>query len=103
MRNIVHTLLIIGMLALTSCAAGKPPFMSESDWSIQQKLMAELAEYHDLRIVVSGGRVYLDGEVPNVPDRNRAVAAAQEAKGVTGVVENLFLTEVGADGPDPYE
>lgn len=103
MRTIMHTLLIMGILALTACVGGKPPFVSDSDWAIKEKLLAELAEYRDLRISVSGGRVYLEGEVPNVPDRNRAFAAAKATEGVNSVMENLYLTEVGSNGPDPFE
>lgn len=104
MRKIMYTLLIMGILALTACAVGKPPFMSDSDWVIKEKLVAELAEYKDLRISVSGGRVYLEGAVPNVPDRNRVFAAAKATEGVHSVMESLYLTQVGSDGPsDPFD
>lgn len=97
MRKLAQALLMIGVLALTACAAGKPPFMTDSDWAIKQRLQAELSEYRDLRISVSGGTVYLEGEVPNVPDRNRTVATAEEAPGVKAVFEDLYLTEMGPE------
>lgn len=103
MRKLTQIIVLAGVLALTACVGGKPPFMTDSDWAIKQKLLAELAEYRDLRISVSGGTVYFDGDVPNVPDRNRAVATAQETPGVKAVFEDLYLTEVGPNDLGAWE
>ena len=88
-NKLAQALLIAGVLVLTACAAGRPPFMTDSDWAIKQSIQTELSEYKDLKIIVSGGTVYFDGEVPNVSDRNRAVATAKEIPGVKAVFEDL--------------
>ncbi len=84
-----------------SCAAAGSPFASPEDAALKQKLTAELGQYtRTMNITVSGGRVYMEGDLKNQAELEDAMAVIRATEGVTSIMEDVFLTDVGPQGPD---
>lgn len=87
---------------LVSCATVQPPFASPEEVAIKRKLTEDLAQYRDLRITVSGDRVYLEGEVLDKAELDHARGVALKTQGVGSVMDNVFLINVGPMGNDDW-
>lgn len=104
MRNILKSLLAVATVAvLVSCATVQPPFASPKEIAIKRELTEKLAEYPDLKITVSGNRVYLSGEMLNQEQLNHARNVAQETQGVKSVMDDVFLTNFGREGGHDWQ
>lgn len=98
-------LLLPAVLAVCiSCATAHQPFATPADAAIKQEILAKLDPTAGaLNITVSGGRVYMEGELRNFDELEAAKAVIQETKGVTSIVDNVFLTDVGPQGDNGYD
>lgn len=84
-----------------SCAGGAQPFASAEDAALKQKLTAELGPHtRTMNITVSGGRVYMEGDLKNKAELDEAMDVIRAADGVTSIMEDVFLTDVGPQGGD---
>jgi len=97
MRVFSALLLPVVLAVCVSCATAVPPFSSAEDHSLKQKLEAELSSYtRTMTVLVSGGRVYLDGYLENFEELQNVLEIIREADGVTQIVENVHLVQLGS-------
>ncbi|MCC8195021.1 MAG: BON domain-containing protein [Deltaproteobacteria bacterium] len=105
MKRVLTVLLLSAALAvLVSCAAARQPFASPADAALKQELTAALGPDYTrtLNITVSGGRVYMEGELRNQAELDEARAIIRGTQGVTSIMEDVFLSDVGPQG-DNYK
>ena len=103
MRSRLFSLLLFpAVLAFCiSCAAGGQPFAAPEDAALKQRLTAALGVHtRTMHITVSGGRVYLEGELKNQMELEDAKAIIRATDGVTSIMDDVFLTDVGPQGAD---
>ncbi|SBW05288.1 exported hypothetical protein [uncultured delta proteobacterium] len=99
-------LLLPAVLAVcVSCAAAHQPFASPGDAALKQEITAKLGPYYTrtLIVTVSGGRVYMEGELRNFDELSDAKDIIRSTNGVTSIMEDVFLTDVGPQGDNSYD
>ena len=96
----MYCILSVATAALVACAAIQPPFATPEEVAIKRALTEQLARYPGLVITVSGDRVYLEGEVLNKTELDNAIEVARGTEGITSVMDDVYLIEVGSMGGD---
>lgn len=101
LSHLSRFLVIPAVMALClSCAETHQPFAVSEDAALKQHLTEALGPRYTrtMHITVSGGRVYMEGELQNKAELDDARSIIKETPGVTSVMEHVFLTEVGPEG-----
>lgn len=88
------------MTLCLSCAETHQPFAASEDAALKQHLTEALGPHYTrtMYITVSGGRVYMEGELQNKAELDDARSIIKGAPGVTSIMEHVFLTDVGPEG-----
>lgn len=92
--------LIIALSACVSCAGVTGPFASTEDAALKAELTEALGQHYmrTMHITVSGGRVYMTGELRDRRELLDAMSIIRSARGVTDIMEDVFLIDVGQNG-----
>lgn len=101
---VFRLLLLAAVLAFcVACASARQPFAAPEDAALKQTLTEALGSYYirTMHITVSGGRVYMEGELRNRQELADAMAIIRGTEGVTAIVEDVFLVDIGRNNWDP--
>ncbi|MDL2210350.1 BON domain-containing protein [Desulfovibrio sp. OttesenSCG-928-O18] len=96
-KTLLLCILALGTLLAAACANMAPPLANPADAALNRAVTEAIGDYtRTVNTTTVGGRVYLEGWVPNSAEREEVIALAKEVPGVTEVVEDLHLEEVGS-------
>lgn len=100
-RFFTALLLPVTLAVCLSCATAHQPFAAPADAALKKELTAKLGDYtRTMTITVSGGRVYMEGELLDQNELQDAMTIIRETEGVTSVMESVFLVNIGPQGSD---
>ena len=100
MRKLLLALSCMILVALSACAPGQRPFADPADTARHAQIVSALGEYAEtVHASAVGGRVYLDGTLPNFNDLQEVLNRVGSVPGVRDIVYNeVILTEIGSNG-----
>ena len=97
-------ILATAIMLAAACAEINPPFADPADTALNRQVVAAIGDHaQTVNTTTVGGRVYLEGWILNTAEKNDVIAAIKDVPGVTQIVDNLELTEVGSLGGNDWD